>query len=186
METEFCPRCERTNPVTLLNRERIVRVKKLDLAIAESLFACNVCKNEFATEEQEEANIAKAYEEYRKRENLLAPAAIRSLRRRHGLSQGDFSAWLGWGAITVHRYENGALPDAAHNELLCLLANPHNSKALLERNGRNLNTPALNVLKAKISEMLSASGMDLILGDINDVLSTPEPSQFNGNRKFER
>lgn len=185
MENGFCPHCEKSTPLIPIKRERPVRVKKIELSIVETLYACNLCKNEFATEEQEASNIAKAYDAYRRREKLLTPAAIRSLRRRHGLSQGDFSTWLGWGAITVHRYENGALPDAAHNELLCLLATPQNSKALLDRNGHHLGPTALGILKTKVSEMLTTSGMDLILDDINDVLSTEEPSQFNGNRKFD-
>lgn len=185
METGFCPHCERMSELSLLKRSRVVRVKKAEVAIEEVLHVCRVCKNEFATEEQEEANIAKAYEAYRKRENLLSPAAIRSLRRRYGLSQSDFSTWLGWGKITVHRYENGALPDAAHNELLWLLAKPHNAKELLERNGRNLDEGALRMLKAKVSEQLASEGMDLILDDISDLLSVAEPSQYTGNRRFD-
>lgn len=184
METGFCPHCEKTTTLTHLKRDDVVRVKKAEVLINASLFVCDACKNEFATEEQEEANVAKAYDEYRKREKLLTPATIRSLRRRYGLSQTDFSSWLGWGEITIHRYESGALPDAAHNELLCLLANPHNAKVLFERNERHLNPAAARILKTKIAELLATTGMDLILEDINDVLSVSEPSHFNGNRKF--
>ncbi|MCX5795082.1 MAG: DUF4065 domain-containing protein [Elusimicrobia bacterium] len=185
METGFCPHCEKTTTVTLHKRDENVRVKKAEVVINASLYVCDACKKEFATEAQEEANVGKAYDEYRRREKLLAPAAIRSIRRRYGLSQTDFSSWLGWGEITVHRYENGALPDAAHNELLWLLANPQNAKALLERNERNLNPATARMLKTKIAELLNTTGMDLILGDIGDYLSVSEPSQFNGNRKFD-
>lgn len=185
METGFCPHCEKMTPLTHLKRNQVMRVKKAEVLVNASLFICDACKNEFATEEQETANVSKAYDEYRKREKLLTPAAIRSLRRRYGLSQTDFSSWLGWGEITIHRYENGALPDAAHNELLWLLADPHNAKAIFERNERHLNPAAARILKTKISDMLATTGMKLILEDINDFLSTSEPSQFNGNRRFD-
>jgi hypothetical protein len=39
----------------------------------------------------------------------------------YGLSQTTFSRWLGWGDITVHRYESGSPQDSAHNETLMLL-----------------------------------------------------------------
>lgn len=185
METGFCPYCEKNTPLSSLKRERPVRVKKTDVLIEEALHVCTVCKNEFATEEQERANISRAYEAYRKRENLLSPAAIRSLRRRYGLSQGEFSLWLGWGEITVHRYENGALPDAAHNELLCLLEDPQNAKKLLERNERNLPAPSVRILRDKIAEMMSSEGMEIILDDLGEVLSASKASQFTGNRKFD-
>jgi uncharacterized protein YegP (UPF0339 family) len=39
---------------------------------------------------------------------------------------------LGFGDVTIHRYENGALQDAAHDRLLRLIREPANLRTLLE------------------------------------------------------
>jgi len=44
---------------------------------------------------------------------MLSPYEIRELRKRYGLTQKELSLLLGWGSVTMSRYENGALQDVA-------------------------------------------------------------------------
>ena len=63
----------------------------------------------------------KAYKKYRTIHNLLNPEEIKSIREKYDLSQNEFSNLLGWGEKTICRYENGAIQDNVHNDLLKLL-----------------------------------------------------------------
>jgi len=55
---------------------------------------------------------------------LLDPATIRETRSKYGLSQRQLGRLLGWGAVTIQRYESGALQDAAHDQVLRQLDDP--------------------------------------------------------------
>lgn len=46
------------------------------------------------------------------------------LREKYGLSQQQLARLLGWGRVTVQRYEKGALQDTAHDLLLRQLEDP--------------------------------------------------------------
>jgi len=47
------------------------------------------------------------------------------------LPQRTLGKILGWGEVTIHRYESGALPDTSHHKMLKLLDNPEVMKELL-------------------------------------------------------
>ena len=44
---------------------------------------------------------------------FLQPEEIEKIRKQYGLSQKNFARLLGWGDITIHRYESGAIQDDA-------------------------------------------------------------------------
>lgn len=65
--------------------------------------------------------IDKAFNIYRKYNNIIDPKKIISLRKFYGISQRDFAALLGWSPTTLVNYENGALPSSSGNNILLLL-----------------------------------------------------------------
>lgn len=56
--------------------------------------------------------------------NRVTPTQIKDLRGHYGLSQRALGRLLGWGEITVHRYEAGTPPDGVHSDLLMALQDP--------------------------------------------------------------
>ena len=63
---------------------------------------------------------------------MTQPEEIRALRTKYGLTQGELSKLLGWGAATLSRYENGALQDEAHEKVLRLATDPRNLLKLIQ------------------------------------------------------
>jgi len=114
----FCPKCDKTQPVKTIQRQETFTVRDEKVSVLSEMNVCSVCKEEFATTEQEEENVRKAYDEYRRENGLLTHSEVRDVRVQYGLSQTAFSRWLGWGDVTIHRYESGSLQDAVHNEAL--------------------------------------------------------------------
>lgn len=68
-----------------------------------------------------ERSVDKEYEEYRRSENLLQPDEIKNIRLKYSLSQASFSNLLGFGERTIARYEDGAIQDVCHDNLIRLM-----------------------------------------------------------------
>jgi transcriptional regulator with XRE-family HTH domain len=84
----------------------------------------------------------------------MFPSELKAMREHYGLSQRSLAALLGWGEVTVHRYENGSLPDEAHNQLLHLLKYPENMLRIAQMNGERLPASARRKLFARLEELI--------------------------------
>lgn len=184
-QKRFCPKCDRTQPVTAIQREEPITVRDTPIRTVSMLTECLACHDVFATEAQEEENVRKAYDEYRRQKALLSPSEIRDVRVAYGLSQTGLSQWLGWGEITIHRYESGSLQDAAHNEALMFLKDPRNAKKLLEKQRDNLDSATAANLEKTISKLLESGVAELIENDLATSLAMVSPSEYNGFRRFD-
>ncbi len=99
---------------------------------------CPECGAEMSAEELDNATLVAAFNSYRQKHGLMTPEEIHRLRERYGLGVRPFSLLLGWGEITLHRYESGSLQDAAHEATLRLAEEPANIRILLGANGHKI------------------------------------------------
>jgi putative zinc finger/helix-turn-helix YgiT family protein len=81
---------------------------------------CNHCGNPVWDESLETQNQRILYSLYRKRNNLLQPEDIKSIRDKYSLSQQSFARLLGFGDKTITRYENGSIQDVTHDLMIRL------------------------------------------------------------------
>lgn len=181
----FCPKCDKTQPVKTVRREEVVPVRDAKVSVVSTVSVCAACSEAFASEAQEEENVRNAYDAYRKQKGLLTHSEVREVRAIYGLSQTAFSRWLGWGDITIHRYESGSLQDAAHNEALLLLRDPRNAEKLLAANRANLDDAAARRLERTVAARLDRDVTSLIGSDLSAALGLEAPSEFNGFRRFD-
>ena len=127
----FCEKCNEFCTYTVKEVEETYPVKGEDVTVKAFVSYCKECGEELWNEELDEGNLLRAYDEYRKRHNLLSPAEIKSIREKYNISQVNFARVLGLGDKTVTRYENGNIPDKAQNNLILLAARPDNFKELV-------------------------------------------------------
>lgn len=99
---------------------------------------CPECGADMSIEELDDATLVAAFNFYRQKHGLMAPEEMRRLRDRYGLGVRAFSLLLGWGEITLHRYEGGSLQDAAHEAALRMAEDPANIRVYLAANGHKL------------------------------------------------
>ncbi|PIP82596.1 MAG: hypothetical protein CO113_10740 [Elusimicrobia bacterium CG_4_9_14_3_um_filter_62_55] len=184
-EKRFCPNCDKTQPVKCEQREETLTVRDTPIKVASLVTVCSACSEVFATEAQEDENVRKAYDEYRRLKGLLSPSDLKEIRGMYGLSQTAFSRWLSWGDITIHRYEAGSLQDAAHNETLMLLKDPRNAEKILEKHRNNLDQATADRLERTIAALLNAGVAKLVESDIATSLGMAAPSELNGYRRFD-
>lgn len=159
----FCPHCESNQEIKKIHKKEKLQVMEEAVEYDANVYRCTICKGEFATTEMEEENFQKAYNLYRDKYHLLRTEKIKEIRYKYGLSQKDFSRFLGWGEITIHRYESGSLQDTVHNEALVLVENPHNALKILELNRNALTSNLIQRVESRIRELLAEEKNALLL-----------------------
>jgi putative zinc finger/helix-turn-helix YgiT family protein len=154
IEKIYCPKCNKMTGGQIISREEVFNVKGEDIKIKSSIAICDECREEVFVEELEEVNLKNVYTEYRKLHDLLTSMQITEIRERYGLSQRSLSKLLGWGEITIHRYESGSLQDEAHDEVLKLIAKPENLLEIYEKQAHLLAPYVSEALKKRIDELI--------------------------------
>lgn len=79
---------------------------------------CETYDELFETEELLNENNKMMKDAYRKKVGLLPSYEIARIRKEYGLSQKALSKALGWGELTVTRYETYQIQDKIHNDML--------------------------------------------------------------------
>lgn len=133
----YCSTCESMHCTKIIEKEQTLSVKGKTITLTVPVRICKACGEEVLDEELDEATLAKFYDEYRKLENLLLPSEIKAIRQRYNLSQASFAKFLGFGEKTITRYENGAIQDICHDNLIRLM-NSLDSFALLWEERKDL------------------------------------------------
>lgn len=128
----ICPNCEKKTSLELIRTTEGIDVRGEKIEVEITYYRCLDCGEEFEDPRSNDDPLDKAYREYRRRHSMTQPEEIKSLRKRYGLTQSEMSKLLGWGAVTLSRYENGALQDATHEKTLRLAMEPQNLSKLIE------------------------------------------------------
>ena len=182
----YCPSCDKISEMKIQSVTEDINVKGEKINIASEIAACNDCQKRVFSEELETKNVDLAYSIYRKKHNLLSPQEIINIREKYSLSQRSLASLLEWGEITINRYENGAIQDSAHNEVLNFISGPKNMKELFEKNNQFLNKPTRGSLKTKIEELIKKNLKPQLMVSLNDyILADRKIDEFSGFAQFD-
>lgn len=91
-----------------------------------SYFLCPICdeeENEFVPFGLMDDNLLRARDAYRQEKGLLTSKEIVDIRSYYNLTQGDFSALLGWGDVTITRYETKTIQDETYDNIMRMVFN---------------------------------------------------------------
>ena len=122
MSTVLCENCNKKVNYTVEERN-VEKYKGKTVNVIENVAICNNCGAEIFIPTLEEENLKRLYEKYRKMTNLITPQEIINFRNKYDISQRELLSILGWGKMTINRYERGALPSQSHSDYLKLLIN---------------------------------------------------------------
>lgn len=144
----FCPNCETDRAFRLKNVERTIKVHSECIALSNvPAWECPVCRESHVDESFGDP-VAAAFDEYRRRHELLTPARIKSIRQKRGLSQAGFAALLGMSQATINRYEAGALQEQTHDEPIRACGNDRVFKDIVARRRRALSPSQLEKVRS--------------------------------------
>lgn len=131
---KYCEECGNEVNTTIVTKKETYVVCGDSIEVDAKVMVCADCGENFYCEDLDNETLLGAYNEYRRRHRLLMPEEIKKIREQYGLSQRSFAKLLNWGDKTIHRYENGAIQDKAHNSLLVFLKDPENMRSYLMEN----------------------------------------------------
>ena len=182
MNKVYCPLCNEHVEYDL-KKNVIKEHKGYVVNVEEDIPICKTCNNQIYIPEIEENNFKKLYEKYREVANLIRPEEIISLRDNYKISQRELVELLGWGKMTINRYERGALPSQSHNDILKLLIS--NEDFLIEKTKdayaeKRISEKTYNKIIKSIDSMENNKRRSILI----NALSFKE-SEFNGFRKFD-
>ena len=153
-ETAVCPECG-GNDVTEVPQEQKIEIRGDVITVESPSFLCHSCNSEWEMLETGNDYLDAAYRIYRERHHLLQPEEIRDLRNRYSLTQGELARLLGWGLVTLNRYEKGALQDQAYDSALRLLEDPANLFKLLKQRPDVLDQAKYGKVQEKLKHLIN-------------------------------
>jgi len=185
MNKVLCPNCEEYADVKLGVEKEVYNVRGEPIEIEAEVAICQKCRNKIFDEERDSRNLEKAYSQYREKHNLLSPNEIRTIREKYGLSQRALSRLLGWGEITVHRYENGAVQDNVHESLLRLIEAPQNMQKFLEANRDKLPSYTVARLEKRIASFLQEDEEQVFQASFERLVSHQHVDLTSGFKEYD-
>lgn len=184
----YCPYCRKDVEYTIEKRDiNEFRGKKIDTF--ENVAICKCCKNDLYVNEIENENNKRIYGAYRKNENIIEAKDIIQLREKYNISQRELTAILGFGKMTINRYEHGGLPTKSQSDYIKLLID--NDDKFIEKvneaheNG-NINDKTFERIISKDNDdsKLANNIQDLYRRVINKSLQK-KPNIYNGYKVFD-
>lgn len=178
-----CPVCEKETDLEIIRKKETIKVRGEAIPVQLQLFKCTNCEDEFMDPRSPSDPLDMAFREYRRQHGMLQPEEIREFRKRYGLTQGELSQLLGWGAATLSRYENGALQDDTHEKALRLAIEPKNLLTLIKQTPDAINETKKKRLITEISNI--EDERHTFEGILTEKVGRYEPDIWSGYKKLD-
>ena len=121
----YCPYCGKEQEY-FIEKRIFKEYKGVTINIEEKVPICKICKNELVINKIEDENLNKIYNKYRKIKEIITPSEIINFRNKYNISQRELTTILGFGKMTINRYEKGYLPTKAKSDYLKMIINDKN------------------------------------------------------------
>ena len=179
----LCTNCEKEAEFERIVKKETFNVRGEPVTVNVEYVKCKECGDLVLNPAVNHDPFELAYREFRQEHALLQPEEISSWRKAHHLTQGEFAKLLGIGIATLNRYENGALQNESHENLLRLAMDSSNLLRLIEKSeGLFTETRKKKLLEIlRESEEISCSFDNTIM--IN--FGSTEKDNLNGFRKLD-
>ena len=130
-----CPMCDKSHSVEKRTQISKAKIKGESVEYLETYYKCTEENEVFIPAKLMDENLLSARNAYRVAHGLLTSQEIIQLRKKYGLTQKEFALLLGWGEITITRYETKQIQNETHDNVLkAIRNNALEARKLLERN----------------------------------------------------
>ena len=116
----YCPYCKKEVEYKIEKRD-VKEFRWVEINSYENVAVCKECHQDLYVNEIEEKNNERIYELYREKANIIKPQDIVQLREKYDISQRELTAILGFGKMTINRYERGGVPTKSQSDYIKLL-----------------------------------------------------------------
>lgn len=167
-------------------------IRGQEVEAEETFFFCpNVSEeeSEFVHGGMLDRNLLAARDAYRKAVGLLTTKEIKGIRHSLGLTQRDLSLLLGWGAVTVTRYETTTIQEETYDEMMRRVSvDPRFALAMLERHAASFPKGRYERIRSSLRERARRTAPDLYAQDMLEKVYArfAEPNGLNGDKELDR
>ena len=116
----YCPYCKKEVEYKIEKRD-VKEFRGIEINSYENVAVCKECHQDLYVNEIEEKNNERIYEIYREKANIIKPQDIVQLREKYDISQRELTSILGFGKMTINRYERGGVPTKSQSDYIKLL-----------------------------------------------------------------
>jgi putative zinc finger/helix-turn-helix YgiT family protein len=187
-----CPYCNEVHTIEKRTRMSSMLIKGEPVQFDEHYFFCPLCaeddQNEFVPADMMDKNLQKARNAYRSSHGLLTSDEIAEIRANYGLSQSDLALILGWGEITITRYESKSIQDETYDQIMRMFRDDATfALQQLKRQASRFGVEKYSQIKATILTKVKEVGVcQLIIRTIEaQYAAYDKPSDFNGNQRLD-
>ncbi len=182
-----CPLCNSTHTVEKRQRRSQALVKGEAVDYSEVYYFCGNSEdeNEFVPGLILEQNLLSAKNAYREYKKLLTSTDIIEIRKYYGLTQVEYSTILGWGEVTVTRYESKTIQDETYDRIMRLSKdNPMFMLECLNNHHDRFSDIRFNSIRSIIIQRINEVGSYYLTKQLifSQYVLYETPSNLNGNK----
>ena len=184
----YCPYCKKEVEYKIGKRE-LKEFRGIEVNTFENVAICNECNQDLYVNEIEDVNNERIYQIYREKANIIKAEDIIKLREKYDISQRELTSILGFGKMTINRYERGGLPTKSQSDYIKLLIENDDKfiekvKEAYEKN--NINEKTYNkIISEEVEKGISKKEVqDNIRRYLKFVLNR-KPDIYNGYKSFD-
>ena len=116
----YCPYCRKDVEYKIEKRD-IKEFKGVKINTFENVGTCIECNNDLYINLLERENNDRIYNAYKEKSNIITRKDIIDFRNKYNISQRELTSILGFGKMTINRYERGDIPTKSQSDYLKLL-----------------------------------------------------------------
>lgn len=184
----YCPYCKKEVEYKIEKRD-LKEFRGIEINTFENIAICNECNQDLYVNEIENENNERVYQIYREKANIINAEDIIKLREKYDISQRELTSILGFGKMTINRYERGGLPTKSQSDYIKLLIENDDKfiekvKEAYEKN--NINEKTYNkIISAEVEKDISKKEVqDNIRRYLKSVLNR-KPDIYNGYKSLD-
>lgn len=178
-----CPFCNEIHEVQIRKRFTEGLVKDEVVEYEEVYYQCNIQDDEFVPAKILDENLLKARDAYRIKHKLLTSEQIKETRQFYNLNQKEFSNIIGWGDITIQRYEKKSIQDETYDNIMRMfLKNPTFALESLDKHKNCFDNKRYKEVKEVIKLRIKQQGNIFLKKQeiLNSYIEFDEENDLNG------
>ena len=161
VKTDYYDYCDKMVAYTIEKRSNVERIIKGEgFLVDENVAVCAICGHDIFNNKLENENLKRGFNKYAHAHGLLTPEEIKEIRNQYDINQKLFSKSLGFGAVTVQRYESGALPTKTFSDLIKRVKSPEEYLKILKANKSKLSDDSYETIREKLMDMIKTGEND--------------------------
>ena len=184
----YCPYCKKEVKYKIEKRY-LKEFRGIELNTFENIAICNECNQDLYVNEIENENNKRIYQIYREKANIIKAEDIIKLREKYDISQRELTSILGFGKMTINRYERGGIPTKSQSDYIKLLI--ENDDKFIEKvkeayENNNINEKTYNkIISEEVEKDISKKEIqDNIRKYLKYVLNR-KPDIYNGYKSLD-